>query len=549
MLQELSIKNFAILRKVRIPFSRGLNIITGETGAGKSLVINALELVLGGRARADVVHPQAKEAEIEAVFELPEGFKLPESISTDEDLLILRRVISKNGKGRAYINDRAVPLKTLTTLGDELIDIYGQHEHQSLLKPQVQQQMLDSFGGLTELSSEVRRLYHKSKGLEREISEIKERQRQRAQRIDLLQYQIQEIDDAGLNPEEVEELLKEREVQKNLTHLLYLTESSLNRLKEQEGSVLDVLSELRHSIEEISNVDDSATAVLKMIEDAEALLSEAAHELRSIRDHYEADPDRLDQIERRLDLIERLKRKYGDSVEEILKYREDAQQELNELSGMEERLEQIEKELSDTRAYLMERASLLSEKRRHVAKEIEQRVTEVLRTLAMKNARFTVNLPQTGLSEQGLETVEFLFSANPGQPVKPLNRVASGGELSRVMLALKSIFASSEGVPVLVFDEVDSGVGGKTAEAVGTKLKEISSLHQVICITHLPQIASLADHHLLVTKKEGKETTELSIESIAEEKRVREIARMLSGTVTETSLRHAEELLEKNRKC
>ncbi len=549
MLRELSIKNFAILDRARIIFSKGLNVITGETGAGKSLIINALELVLGGRAKTEFIKHRAMDAEIEAVFELPRGFSLPESISIDEDLLIVRRIISRNGKSRVYINDRAVSLKTLTGIGEQLIDIYGQHEHQSLLRPSIQHQLLDSFGRLTDLSGEVKKLYLKLKELKKTLSILRDKERERAQRIDLLRYQIQEIEEADLKPEEMDELFKEREVQKNHTHLLYLADSSLNKLKEQENSVLDIVSEVKRSVEDILKIDNSASTVLKMINDAEALLFEAALELRGLRDSYEADPNRLDEIERRLDLIDKLKRKYGDSIEEILQYKENAKRELEELIGVEEREGHLVEEISDTEKRLMEKARVLSEKRAKVSKEVEKRITDILKTLAMKNARFTVQMEKTGLSEHGLESIEFLFSANPGQPARPLAKVASGGELSRVMLAIKSIFASSEGVPVLVFDEVDAGIGGKTAEAVGIKLKDISRLHQVICITHLAQIASLADHHLLVTKKEGKDSTLLSIDIISEQERVKEIARMLSGSVTETSLKHAEELLQKNSKC
>jgi DNA repair protein RecN (Recombination protein N) len=549
MLRELSIRNFAIVEKARIPFGRGLNVITGETGAGKSLIINALELVLGGKVKAEFIHPMAEEAEIEAVFELPERLILPESISTDDELLIIRRIFSKNTKGRAYINDRAVSLKILSAVGEQLIDIHGQHEHQSLLKPSVQQYLLDSFGGLTELAQEVRGLYLKLRSLKKTLTELRERARERSQRIDLLQYQIEEIEQANLSAEELDELFKEREVQRNLTHLVQLTESSLNRLKEQEDSVLDTLSVIKQSIEDILKIDNAASSVLKMIQDAEALLYEAAHEIRGLRDTYEADPNRLDEIERRLEQIERLKRKYGDTVEEILQYRDTARKELDELLGMEETETHLSKDIEETEKQLMDRAKLLSEKRKIAAKEIERLVTETLKDLAMKNARFSVSLKDTGITEHGLEGVEFVFSANPGQPVKPLNRVASGGELSRVMLAIKGIFASSEGVPVLVFDEIDAGIGGKTAEALGTKLLDISRLHQVICITHLAQIASLAEHHLRVTKNEKKQSTHFSIDVLSEEERTMEIARMLSGSVTETSLKHAEELLQKRQKC
>ncbi|RMG72284.1 MAG: DNA repair protein RecN [Nitrospirae bacterium] len=546
MLQELFIKNFAIVDRLKIPFSSGLNVITGETGAGKSVIINALEVALGERARAELIPPQAEEGEVVAVFELPErGVSIPADVKADDEPLILRRLISKTGKSRAYINDRAVSIKTLSRVGDLLIDIHGQHEHQSLLKPSVQETMLDSYGNCTELAREVRELFRRKEEIKEQIARLKERQRERTQRIDLLRFQIDEIEQAGLSMEEYEKLLSERRIQKHLTDLLYHVESSLGLLKDQEGSVLDRLSEVRHSVEEVNRVDSSAENALRLINEADALLTEASHELRALRDSYDVDPGRLEEIERRLDQIERLRRKYGDTIEDILQYLKDAKDELNSLINMDEEVDALKERLEETERLLDERAGLLSKKRQEAAGRIQEAVTSSLKGLAMKNAQFRVMLHPQKLNEHGFERVEFLFSANPGQPLKGLSAVASGGELSRVMLALKGVFASLEGVPVLVFDEVDAGIGGKTAEAVGLRLKELSRTHQVICITHLAQIASLADHHLKVTKDEDEGKTTVRIEPLQDDARRQEIARMLSGSITETSLRHAEELLNR----
>ncbi len=549
MLQEIYIKNFAIVSNLRIPFREGLNVITGETGTGKSIIINALELALGARARAEVVSEGSEEAEVIAVFEPPDNLNLPAGFEPQEEPIIIRRTVARNGKTRVYLNDRAITLKSISELGDTLVDIHGQHEHQSLLRPATHRLLLESYAGLNELADEVKELYKRLQALKARLDELQSTRRQRAQRIDLLRYQIQEIEEASLRPEEEQELRTEREIQRNMTNLLYHIEHSLSLLKEEEGSILDRLYQVRSSVEEITRLDPSAQETLNMLSDVEALTSEIALQLRGLKDHYDANPERLDEIERRLDLIDRLKRKYGDSIEEILDYLEEARKELQELLAAEEQGDDLREMIASVEEELLEKAKLLSKKRYEMAEEIEKKITEVLKSLAMKNATFKVALTKTDITEHGLEEVEFLFSANPGQLPKPLNRVASGGELSRVMLAIKSIFAHTDGIPVLVFDEVDAGIGGITAEAVGERLKALSRHHQVICITHLPQIAAKADHHLCVRKQEKKDKTEVVVSELTGNDRIEEIARMLSGSITKTSIKHAKELLEKNKNC
>ncbi|NOX19714.1 MAG: DNA repair protein RecN [Nitrospirae bacterium] len=549
MLQEIYIKNFAIVSNLRIPFREGLNVITGETGTGKSIIINALELALGARARAEVVSEGSEEAEVIAVFEPPDNLNLPAGFEPQEEPIIIRRTVARNGKTRVYLNDRAITLKSISELGDTLVDIHGQHEHQSLLRPATHRLLLDSYAGLHELADEVKELYKRLQALKARLDELQSTRRQRAQRIDLLRYQIQEIEEASLRPEEEQELRTEREIQRNMTNLLYHIEHSLSLLKEEEGSILDRLYQVRSSVEEITRLDPSAQETLNMLSDVEALTSEIALQLRGLKDHYDANPERLNEIERRLDLIDRLKHKYGDSIEEILDYLEGARKELQELLAAEEQGDDLSEMIASVEEELLEKAKLLSKKRYEMAEEIEKKITQVLKSLAMKNATFKVALTKTDITEHGLEEVEFLFSANPGQPPKPLNRVASGGELSRVMLAIKSIFAHTDGIPVLVFDEVDAGIGGITAEAVGERLKALSRHHQVICITHLPQIAVKADHHLCVRKQEKKDKTEVEVSELTGNDRIEEIARMLGGSITKTSIKHAKELLEKNKNC
>ena len=542
MLRELRIRNIAIVESLDVTFKEGLNAVTGETGAGKSLIVNAIELILGGRASADQIRAGAEEAWIEALFEV-EDAPLPQTITPTPDGVVLKRVISRSGKNRAYINDSLVTLQGLAAFGRETVDLHGQHEHQSLLSASVQRRLLDSFGGLTGLAEEVGGLYSRYQGLRERIREIRERSRERAQRIDLLRYQIGEIEAAGLRRGEKEELLREREILSNLSHLRHLTGSAFALLKEEEGSVTEKLGELRKLISELNRIDGSAGELQGVLNEADALLQDAAHTLRSLAESYDSDPGRLDEVLSRLSLIETLERKYADDVEGILRYREEAASELEELETLQEGAGGIEAELGEVERELKERVRTLSRERRKTAARIEALMKEVLTELAFSRPEFRVEVSEAPLSSTGVDRVEFLFSANPGQPPRPLRKVASGGELSRVMLALKGIFADVDEVPVLVFDEVDAGVGGRTAESVGRRLQGLSGRHQVICITHLPQIASRAAHHILVAKEEMPDGVAVQVKALDREERVREVARMLSGSVTESSLRHAEELL------
>ncbi|VAX34242.1 DNA repair protein RecN [hydrothermal vent metagenome] len=547
MLRELRIKNFAIVDKLGLSFEEGLNVITGETGAGKSLVVDAVELVLGGRASSESVRAGADEAWIEAFFEIKNSLLLDSiGIACDEGVIV-KRVVSRTGRSRAYINDSLVTIQTLSAFGKDLVDLHGQHEHQSLLSPAVQRGLVDSFGRLDGPVKEVGKLHDSYRTMLSTITDIKEKARERAQRIDLLRYQIAEIDAAGLQGGEDVGLREEKAILSNLTHLRYLGESAFSVLKDEDGSVLEKLGMLLGNIEELSQIDASAAEVLKVLRDADSLLQDAASSLREIKERYDCEPQRLEDVESRLALIEDLQRKYGETVDSILDYREKAAAELEDLEGLEERGAEIEDELEKIHSALMEEAGSLSRERKKTARRIEGMLKEVLSELAFSHPDFRIEVAEIPITATGIDRVDFLFSANPGQPPRPLSKVASGGELSRLMLALKSVFADVDRVPVLVFDEVDAGVGGQTAESVGERLRRLSERHQVICITHLPQIASRADFHLLVIKEEEGEGVAVTVRGLDRDERVREIARMLSGSVTGPSLRHAEELLRKKR--
>jgi len=546
MLRELRIKNFAIVDKLklRLSFEEGLNVITGETGAGKSLVVDAVELVLGGRASSDSVRAGADEAWIEAFFEIKDSPLLDSIGIACDDGVIVKRVISRTGRSRAYINDSLVTIQTLSAFGKDLVDLHGQHEHQSLLSPAVQRGLVDSFGRLDGPVKEVGKLHGSYRSLLSTITDIKEKARERAQRIDLLRYQIAEIDTAGLQGGEDVGLREEKAILSNLTHLRYLGESAFSVLKDEDGSVLEKLGILGN-IEELSQIDASAAEVLKVLRDADFLLQDAATSLRELKERYDCEPQRLEDVESRLALIEDLQRKYGETVDSILDYREKAAAELEDLEGLEERGAEIEDEMEKIHSALMEKADSLSRERKRTARKVEGMLKKVLSELAFSHPDFRIEVTEIPITTTGIDRVDFLFSANPGQPPRPLNKVASGGELSRLMLALKSVFADVDRVPVLVFDEVDAGVGGQTAESVGERLRRLSERHQVICITHLPQIASRAVFHLLVTKEDEGDGVAVTVRGLDRDERVREIARMLSGSVTGPSLRHAEELLRK----
>jgi len=544
MLKEINIKNFAIVSDLTVDFQRGLNVITGETGAGKSIIVNAIELLVGGRASTDFVGAGAEEAHIVGIFDIDDRGILKEMDIPVDEYLIVRRVISRSGRSRVYLNDSPVTLNKLIDIFQSIVDIHGQHEHQGLLNTSAQRRILDEFGNLQELSDDVYQLFYRYKKLQEEIETIRARARDRAHRIDLLNFQIQEIDAAALNPEEKDELVEEHSILMNLSKLRELTEGSIHLLREGDRAVLDSLGEVSRNIEEISRYDSSSEEIKKLLKEAEALVEEAFYLLRDFREKYDIDPQRIDFVEKRLDLIERLERKYGEGIETILRYREEAAKELEELMGIEESLEGLEKEMKLVYEELNEKADMLSVKRKETAKIIEDRMKGLLRELAFQHPLFRVEIKDAELSSSGKDHVEFLFSANPGQPPRPLNRVASGGELSRVMLALKSIFTDVDMVPVVVFDEIDAGVGGKTADSVGRRIKDLSRGHQVICITHLPQIAARADHHINISKRTDKASTEVVVRTLDSKERIEELARMLSGSVTRASLKHAEELIK-----
>ncbi|GAB4536149.1 MAG: DNA repair protein RecN [Thermodesulfovibrionia bacterium] len=561
MLRELHIKNLAIIDDLTIEFDKGLNVLTGETGAGKSIIINALSIAIGERASSELIRSGEKEGVVEAFFDIPIDV-LDESKAQSlndmgigiDDGLILKRIVSLHGRSRAYINNSITTIPFLADLTNGIIDIHGQYEHQSLLSVDTQLRMLDAYGGLINERNEISELYERLTGLKNELSSLLERERERAERIDLLRYQLNEIRGANLTIGEEEELLEEERVLSNVLRLTELANRAYDSIYLSDSSCITNLSRVISDLKDIVRIDSSVSFVLKSIEDVIPLLKEASQFLRDYRERLNVSPQRLESLQERLHLIGVLKRKYGSSIEEIVRYGNKIEAEIEELEHSEERLEGLRVEIDKLREAFTEKVNELSMKRRDVARKLEKEVIRELSMLSMPDSRFKIDIRHEngddtidGLraTDKGIDYVEFLISTNKGEELKPLARVASGGELSRIMLALKGLLTKGD-APVLVFDEIDAGIGGMTAEAVGRRLKALSKEHQVICITHLPQIASFADRHLLIQKMiKGKRTT-VEVKDIHGEERIREIARMLSGGITDTSLKHAMELL--NRK-
>ena len=550
MLSELRIKNFTIIEDLTINFHKGLTILTGETGAGKSIIVDAIGIVLGDRASAELIKSGSQDAQIEAIFNY-KGIPLLEDLGINDEEIIIRRNISLHGKGRSFVNDRTVSLQTLEIIGEELVNIHGQHEHQGLLKKENHLYFLDSIGGLFNDVEILRSVYNDVTDLQRRLKELKEAIQQRNQRIDFLKFQINEINSAGLRAGEREEIEEEIKILLNASKLKELSEKVYNILYNSEGSCIDQFGIINSTIKELVSLDSKTSELINYSESILSQIRDLSFNVRELKDKYEVDPKRLDRLGERLDLIKNLQRKYGSSIEEIIKYKEQAEDELKRLLSIEEEQEKIDSNLKEKEKELLSRAEEISKKRKDVAKKVERLVNEELNRLGFQKASFIVSISKKdAISMNGIDDVEFLFIANPGESPKPLSKIASGGELSRIMLAIKCIeinqgFNDSENYSpkTLIFDEVDAGIGGITAHHVGKRLKELSTKYQVICITHLPQIAALADTHLKVEKVIIDNKTSLNIKEIKGEERKEELARMLSGTITDRSLKHAEELL------
>ena len=547
MLAELRIVNFALIEQLSLQFQSGFIVLTGETGAGKSLLIDAIALLVGGRASTDQIRSGEAEAQLEAAFHLPDThpllqrLRLHEIIGQNESDLILRRVLSRSGRHRVYVNGNLCPQRVLEELGGTLVDIHGQHEQQSLLATAKQLDALDAFGHLLELRGKYEQAYQRWKELRTQWDVLQGDLLDRTRREDLLRFQAQEIEQAGLLPDEEERLDHERRRLVHVHRLRELTHEAYTELQADEQAVLTRLGRIGRTLGELSQTDPAMGDCDQTVTESVIQLKELAGRLRDYAQQLEADPDRQAVVEDRLDLIQRLKKKYGGTVEAILAKGKEVQEELQLLDNREARTAELTMKLDEESRRLSTFAQQLSKKRIDAAKRMTALVEAELVALKMEQAIFqaTVSSDESadGHGPIGRDRVEFLLTCNPGEPPRPLGRVASGGELSRIMLALKTVLAEMDQVPVLVFDEIDTGVGGAVAAAMGTRLRKLGAFHQVFCITHLPQVASQAEHHLLVEKGLEGQRTSTSVRALKGIGREEEIARMLGGLTISKKVR------------
>lgn len=550
MLESLHIQNYALIDDIELEFGPGFNVLTGETGAGKSIIVGALNLVLGARASAEGVRDGADRARVDAVFRIGAPARdlaaaLQESdIALEDGVLILSRVVTPDGRSRAYAGGVPVPLAVLAAIGDELVDLHGQHEHQSLLKPARQLDLLDGFAGAQQAAGAVAAAVSALRDVERDLAALEVDDRERARRVEFLQHEVREIETAGLHPGEEEESRERRDLLTNAERIFELSSRAYATLHERdEGAVVDALDAASGDVEELARINNRFTSLAERLAEAREKIEDVAAELREFTTEIEFDPQELEDINARLTLISALKRKYGESIAAVLAYGERAREEVAAFEQRDERLAQLKRQ----RGALFEEgrrlAGELSEQRKKAARALDKQIAAALAELGMKGGRFETRFERGELCSTGIDRVEFLLAANPGEPLKPLRHVASGGEISRVMLALKSVFAKADTIPTLIFDEIDAGVGGAVANKVAAKLAELAGSHQTICISHLPQIAAAAQTHFHVAKETQKKRTVTSVARIADEDRVRELARLLDGSVSAVSIEHARSLL------
>lgn len=556
MICFLRIKNLATIEDIELELDSGFTILTGETGAGKSIIIDALKLLLGEKASSDLIRTGKEEASVEVVVEVADRSELPEEMELDsESRVFFQRMISSQGLSKSYLNGVLVPLKKLKELSEKLIDIYGQNDHVFLLDTSNHLKFLDAFAEDGELKEKVKQSAQKIRALVREKNELENRKKERAQRLDFLGFQIKEIEDAGLRPGEDEELLQERSILKNSEKITQLVSTAIDLSYESEESLISGLKRVENIISELSSFFPELETGRGQLDDFMIFLREMVNNLIELRDKYAPSPQKLEEIEERLSRMEKLKRKYGTTIEDILKYLERIKAEKEDLEKSEIKLADLDKEIQQAFAGYKQLASQLSAIRKEKAKILEQLIERELGQLAMSKARFKVAFnsispalddPST-IRDLGSEEVEFLISPNLGEDLRPLRKIASGGELSRLMLAFKALGKETDRGRTLIFDEIDSGIGGKTADFVARKLQQLARYHQVLCVTHLPQIASAAGSHYRIEKKTEKERTYTMVKKLKDKERPEEIARLITGArLTEASLQMARELLQQN---
>jgi DNA repair protein RecN (Recombination protein N) len=570
MLRHLHIRNYALIDTIDIDFERGLNILTGETGAGKSILIGAIGLILGERASSESVREHTDKAIIEATFGIDRRKDIPELLEENQidwmEPMIIRREVTAGGQSRCFVNDTPTTIKTLKGIGELLVDLHGQHEHQSLLRTGTHCRLLDDFGGLSGIVGDFRDGYRSLHGLFTELRELLDREESLRERKDLLAFQIKEIDSVAPQADEESSLETELTILENAETLYEQTQQLYELLYESDRSVYENIVIARNRLESLADIDPAFNDHKNECSSAEAIVHEIAQFLQRYNSRIEFDPERLEIIRDRLGQLSLLKKKYGGSLESVLERRDIIGAEFALAENFGASIESLRKNIAAARAGLSTIAERLSTKRRETAKKIGKTIVKELAALGIPNAQFETRIETAGDSDgslhdgnayvklgneyfhaapNGIDRIEFYISTNTGESPRPLARVASGGEISRIMLAIKSVLAKSERLPLLIFDEIDVGVSGRIAQAVGKSLKHLSGYHQVIAITHLPQIAGLADAHFVVEKSEEGKRTATSVRKLTDTERVREVARLLSGEeITEAGLTGAKELMK-----
>jgi DNA repair protein RecN (Recombination protein N) len=551
MLKHLHIRNFALVESLELDFEAGMSVLSGETGAGKSILLDALGLTLGDRADSAVVRHGEERAEISASFDIRDLSQVRAWLAERElemdDECILRRTVSADGRSRAYINGQPAPVQSIRELGEQLVDIHGQHAHQSLLKRDIQRQLLDSFAGHGELVSKTASACRQWQRLNEEFERLSKAGAEREERLELLRYQVEELDALKLGADELAELDEEHARLANASRLLEGAQGAVAQLYEgDEHNITTLLEQTLGGLQELQEYDSTLAPACELLEGAAIQAREAASELRHYVDKLELDPERLAWVEQRLADIHDVARKHRISPEALPELQQQLQQELGELEQSGSRLEGMQSEIARTLAQYQELAGKLSKERAKAAKKLAELVSANMQELGMGGGRFDIALLPLDKTPNphGLESAELQVSANPGQPLRPLSKVASGGELSRISLAIQVITAGQEGIPTLIFDEVDVGVGGGVAEMVGRQLRSLGESRQVLCVTHQPQVAAQGHHHFQISKSSQGKVTRTEVRSISGEERVAEVARMSGGVnITEQTLEHARELI------
>lgn len=561
MLKRLTINNFAIIEAVTLHFKEGMTTLTGETGAGKSIIIDAVGLIIGGRGSSDFVRHGAKKCVLEGEFNLPTSKGLKQlldqlAIDADDDILNIQREIYASGRSVCRVNGSMVTIANLKAIGNYLIDIHGQNEHQELMDFKMHQQLLDRFGGdsLQKVLETYQNYYQKYKKIKKQLNHWQQAEKEAMQQLDIYEFQMKEIKQANLTVGEETTLKEEEQKLANFQTLKQELASSYYSLQNDTPSALEQLGSAMESMSRIAAFDKKYQAINEQLTDAFYTVQDLASEILEDQDNLEYDESRLHEIMSRLDVIQQLKRKYGDSIAEILDYYEDISTKYRQIKNQDRAQEELTAELHEVKQAVLKWGKALSEQRRKIAKQLERKIKGQLQDLYMEKSTFVVHFGQevsdydlTDASASGLDQIEFYVTTNPGEPLKPLVKVASGGELSRFMLAVKSIFSSAQGVTSIIFDEIDTGVSGRVAQAIANKMHALAQGSQVLAVSHLPQVAAISDHHLFVRKKlvEKGARTITEVKPLTPDERIQEIARMLSGEeITKASLEAAKELLK-----